>query len=887
MNKTLKVFFVMLLAFLPGILLAQVIIGDGAGPPDPSAGLEVRSPSQGILAPRVALQSLSDPTPVQSPASGLVVFNTTVSGTQPDQVVPGYYLWNGTRWQAIAPPPGNTTGDMLYWNGSQWGRIPAGMPGQYLTMTEGNIPSWTGIAYPEVVTNEAWNLGTADADIGGEVISDGGAEVTSRGICYSTDPEPTLDDLYQTMGFGTGAFTLHISGLYDNTLYHARAFATNSMGTTYGNEVTFTTPLNLTGPAVITSPVTDITQTSAVCVGNVTADGGSPVTDRGICWSTTGTPDIAGNHSVDGSGTGIFTHPLTSLSPGVTYYIRAYATNYIATNYGAVVTFTTFKPYPPNICPGTPEVTYGNRTYYTVKIGNQCWLRENLNIGARIDGASHMTNNGIIQKHCYEDDPANCITYGGLYEWGEAMNYQNGATDTSSWNPVPSGPVQGICPNGWHIPTLGEWSELSLHLGDDSISGTKMKETGTEHWGWPNTGATNSSLFTGLPSGYGWEYYYDYQEIYGYFWTASEYSPTKAFDRTLCFLYKTLDMLPNYKLLAMPVRCLKDTVTPAFPSIFTMAASNIQINTATAGGNIITSGGAEVTARGICWSTNPYPGLSDPHSVNGTGTGIFTGNLVNLQPLTQYYVRAYATNIAGTAYGDQKVFITGNTPGGVPCPGIPTVSYGGMTYHTVQIGSQCWLQENLNIGTRIEGYYSQLNNGIIEKYCPENLESNCTLYGGLYQWGEVVQYLNGASNITDWDPVPSQPVTGLCPSGWHIPTDAEWCTLAKTLDNTFDCNETDSNPWKIAGMLREAGTARWNYPNPGATNSSGFTAVGAGMRYVSTEIINLGYEAEFWTSTTAPENNTEIWYMLYWYDKLIHGPFGYRPLGLSVRCIKD
>lgn len=130
------------------------------------------------------------------------------------------------------------------------------------------------------------------------------------------------------------------------------------------------------------------------------------------------------------------------------------------------------------------------KTYNTVLIGTQCWMKENLNVGSEMF-SSYQTNNNILEKYCYNDNSANCDIYGGLYQWGEAMQYST------------TEGVQGICPTGWHLPTDAEWTTLTTFLGDESVAGGKMKETGTAHWASPNTGATNSSGFTALGGGDG------------------------------------------------------------------------------------------------------------------------------------------------------------------------------------------------------------------------------------------------------------------------------------------------------------------------------------------------------------------------------------------------
>jgi uncharacterized protein (TIGR02145 family) len=140
-------------------------------------------------------------------------------------------------------------------------------------------------------------------------------------------------------------------------------------------------------------------------------------------------------------------------------------------------------------CPGQPEIFHDGKLYHTVQIGSQCWFRENLNIGTRIDGGVIQTDNGIIEKYCYDNLESNCDIYGGLYRWGEMMQY------------VTTEGTQGICPAGWHIPPLAELTILITYLGGESVAGGKMKETGTTHWLDPNTSATNSSGFTALPGG--------------------------------------------------------------------------------------------------------------------------------------------------------------------------------------------------------------------------------------------------------------------------------------------------------------------------------------------------------------------------------------------------
>ncbi len=181
--------------------------------------------------------------------------------------------------------------------------------------------------------------GSGTAQCGGTVTGDGGFAVTARGVCWSVSPEPTISNLHSNDGSGTGSFVSTITGLQPSTTYYVRAYATNTNGTVYGEQRTVATPSGL--PTVTTTTATNITSTSAVCGGNVTADGGYTVTQRGVCYSTTPNPTTGGMHTTDGSGTGSFVSNLTGLTAGTTYYYRAYATNAMGTVYGEERTMNT------------------------------------------------------------------------------------------------------------------------------------------------------------------------------------------------------------------------------------------------------------------------------------------------------------------------------------------------------------------------------------------------------------------------------------------------------------------------------------------------------------------------------------------------------------------
>lgn len=199
------------------------------------------------------------------------------------------------------------------------------------------------------------------------------------------------------------------------------------------------------------------------------------------------------------------------------------------------------------------------KSYNTVLVGSQCWMKQNLNVGAKIIGIDEQTNNNIIEKYCYCDGDVNCDIYGGLYQWGEATQYLNGATNSNSWNTLPSEIIQGICPPGWHLPSDVEWNQLSKTLGGDSIAGGKLKEIGCLNWLCPNTGATNESGFNSLPGGVrNDEGNFQYFTTAGYFWSSSEHTNTNAIFRYLHYTNAQFKIVSNSKKFGFPVRCIKN-----------------------------------------------------------------------------------------------------------------------------------------------------------------------------------------------------------------------------------------------------------------------------------------------------------------------------------------
>jgi len=297
-------------------------------------------------------------------------------------------------------------------------------------------------------------------------------------------------------------------------------------------------------PILTTADVSEITDKTARCGGNITSDGGESVDFRGVCWSTGSTPTIEDYRTLDGEGEGSFISYITGLSTNTHYYARAYATNGAGTGCGSIISFTTTDSM------GTVTDINGN-DYRTVKIGDQWWLAENLKATKYRNGeAIPNVTDGNAWKGlttgahcCYNNDMNNVATYGCLYNWYAVNDSRN------------------IAPEGWHVPTDAEWQTLVDYLGGNLAASGKMKEVGTTHWISPNTNATNVSGFSGLPGGYrcttgdG----FGFMCYAAYFWSSMECpNPSYAWYRYLDYLQPEVYRLFTDRHFGFSIRCVKD-----------------------------------------------------------------------------------------------------------------------------------------------------------------------------------------------------------------------------------------------------------------------------------------------------------------------------------------
>jgi uncharacterized protein (TIGR02145 family) len=257
--------------------------------------------------------------------------------------------------------------------------------------------------------------------------------------------------------------------------------------------------------------------------------------------------------------------------------------------------------------------------------------------------------------------------------------------------------------------------------------------------------------------------------------------------------------------------------------------------------------------------------------------------LIALLMLTSYMLFAQGKLII---HGGATVTVDGNliiTPPAFVCGNLLTDTRDGKTYTTVLIGTQCWMAQNLNFGARINVASEQTNNGVAEKYCYNDNAANCDIYGGLYQWNEMMNY----SPSSNTNPSGRQ---GICPSGFHVPSNVELCQMETYLDATVNCT---ANDWtgvnNLGGVMKEAGTTHWTSPNGGATNSSGLTILPSGARDPNDGGIYGGLTRGGSLSTSTEFSSTNIWvHNLHYVYTTVYPHTTYtKSYGLSLRCLKD
>ncbi|MCD4735601.1 MAG: hypothetical protein K8R53_06125 [Bacteroidales bacterium] len=514
-------------------------------------------------------------------------------------------------------------------------------------------------------------------------------------------------------------------------------------------------------------------------------------------------------------------------------------------------------------------------SYKTIQIGTQCWMAENLNVGTMISGSADQTDNGTIEKYCYDNTISNCLVYGGLYQWDEMMQYVNTQA------------VQGICTERWYLPTDEELKQLEGEVDSQynypdpvwngtgfrgSDAGGNLKEAGTSHWSSPNTGGTNSSGFTALPGGYcspGGNFSHIKNRMY--LWSSSD-NGSNAWYRDLHNDSPQIYRGVNYQTDAFSVRCLLSNQQPAAPANPLPNDGAVNVGADTTLSWTCSDPDGDALFYTIFFGENANP----PLVITNHPDTFYIPGLLNYN--TEYYWKIITVD----AYGDSAVgpvwsFTTMDWSCGEPIGDID-----GNIYKTIQIDTQCWMAEDLKTTT-------YKNGTPIPNVTDNNAWANLTT--GAYVWFDNnIDWKEYYGAIYNWyagiDP------NGICPEGWHMPDDNEWSSLISFIggwvsphgNELKSCRQVNS---PLGGGCNTNEHPRWNtYNSNYGTDDYGFSGLPAGFRYWDGTFSGVGDYATWWTGTEQTSGNG-YYRSLSASDAFITEGGINKTGGMTVRCLKD
>ena len=728
----------------------------------------------------------------------------------------------------------------------------------------GNEITVTTLYLPVVMTDTAYAAGYTSAKFFGTVADDGGDAITSRGFVYNTNGNPTLADTIVGAGSGMGTFFATTDKLDTATTYYVRAFAINALDTVYGEEKSFAT-FSLPDFRIDSVNAGDYFAAVHVTIVDAASD---TVLERGLCYSVdNATPTRNDNTLICGKGSANFTDTLKKLSSRTTYYVTAYFMTPNGIYYSAPATFTTVT-VEGDPCPGLETITdYNNNSYKTIWIHNQCWMRENLRATNFADGTE------IVQRSC--GDEYSCSeygyhipgeTFGGwntkyglLYDYHTAIKEDCTCDDPSS--------RQGVCPDGWVIPTLEEWQSISdyVRVHPDLFidrclgvsEGWRDHEAYCEDNYWHIECADNDFM--------SWAYY----------WTFDKFEPFSAYDVEISLdeeeynWYESFWDQGNY----MGVRCIRDVKPRVITTSMNKTANGIEVY-----GEIISENDTPVTSYGFCYGVTSKPTVEN-NSVVEVGTSMvssFNTTISGFEPNVIYHVRAYATNSYGTEYGKSFAFSIVGTDS-KSCPGTDSilVDIDGNRYATIMMDGQCWMRSNMRVTQTNDETLMDLSDPWEDYYddadmpyyaYPNNDESMVELYGNLYN---------------------HMAASSICPIGWHLPITEEWEALndyvvnqGMACDGVYTSKALASNSgWTFASNDEYCSVCN----NFADNNATGFNLMPAG--YMEGEANEFMVASFLWLSEAKWENSSLSVWMDAWSGKpRIEAANDVRYQ--SVRCVK-
>ena len=665
--------------------------------------------------------------------------------------------------------------------------------------TEKSPDTPPAITLPTVITAEVTEITTNSAKSGGEVTNDGGAEVTERGICWSTNANPTISDSHVAAGTGTGAFTAVMSGLEINTTYHVRAYAINEKGTAYGLDKDFTTleggssdaPEGAINGLFSVSP----TQKVYFSQGNLQYQASTNTwrfADNQ--WDYVGDSE---NGTVFENGIKCDNALISSIYDG---WIDLFGWGTSGYNHGAVC----WQPWSTGAYTGLYNV-YGFSNYNLYdQTGEADWGYNAIYNGGNQENSGWRTL--TIDEWDYLLNNRNTVS--GIRYAKAKVNGINGIVVLpDDWNSSYY-PLDNINGGGASFDnntiSISQWETL------EQYGAGFLPITGNRH----GTGIIHNSIYTG----YYWSASCDYNDNDGsYFIVIQE--PTE------------IVLIPVYRGNGFAVRLAKNAFSqpPIYtPTVITSDVSNVTSNSAYCGGEVTNDGGSEVIERGICWSTNANPTIADIHVVAGTGTGVFAATMSGLEANTTYHVRAYATNEAGIAYGQDVEFTTLQGGGSGDHEYVDLGLPSGTLWATCNVGAnvpeECgdyfaWGETqpknyyDWNTYRYCNGYLDQLT-----KYCSNSSYG----YNGFTDTLTVLLPEDDAATA-NWG------------SGWCTPTEAQWMELYQNTTNIWTTQNGVNG-----GLFTSANGATLFLPTAGWRWDDGLDGVGLYGCYWSSSL-GTGY----------------------------------------------
>jgi len=753
--------------------------------------------------------------------------------------------------------------------------------------------------YCQVVEHPYWNYGVSD-------------DCRSDWFGFSVLPSGTrsYNGTYSNMGSSTGFWIVG-----DTTDYNASIifFGSSDNINLYHQNKRNGSPIRCIKdyspladvPQVSTNDIisTEATMIKVSC--EVVSSGGVPVVERGLIYNTTPTLDIDNNlgYLASGVGPGVYEVSINGLDKNTEYYFRAYAINSSGIAYGDVISASTIEY---DNC-GVLFDDRNGKVYETVIIGSQCWMAENLKYLPEVTGndAEWYSTDPRYAVYDYDDIANSTIyalsnpnygDYGVLYNWYAAID---------------------ACPEGWHLPDTLEWSfmfkEIQDNFGIENINdeygmGNSLKSC--------RQGATPLQCECEVNDQPRWEYYND--EGYGtnlfgfsalpggirhylsgnfgdngyvsYMWSAT---PLDEIDAFCYYMHSGLGDIRRYereKEYGFSIRCVKDlSEDTEEPEIITYTPTDVTLTSALIGGEIVTSDDVVVFQKGVLvgigpnvtYQNNLRTYLSDDNSLD------FEFYCDKLMVGTNYYCKAFAITSFGLQYGQAHLLTTVS----VENCGIITDERDLNSYKTVKIGNQCWMAENLKYLPSVDSLSSYLEmtspQYFVSSYSGEENDvweaintEGYAAYGVLYNWYAATGGGSAPNNQIG--------VQGICPSGWHLPSEQEWIVFEMNMgipdEEIFDFYRGDNEGCKLAGNY-----SKWNIDSLVLDDEfgvSGFNALPGGAKY-NTGISSVGAYGNFWVSADTSVNDFIYRRLAYSSPRIWRGELSSGNAAFSVRCMKN